>query len=136
MLKQVTLGIIFLIFSILSINAVSSNSIVYASASGDQACNSLNVINSGQGCGNGTSSTPGKTAVNSMIKKVIDTLSVVVGIVTVFMIILAGFQFITSGGDSNAVSKARTALIYSIIGLLIVALSQFLVHFVLNNVGA
>lgn len=135
-MNRILVGFILFVFSALSINAISSNPLVYASASSDQACNSLNVLNSNQGCGNGTSSTPGKTSFYSIIKKAINALSIVVGIVTVFMIILSGFQFITSGGNSNAVSKARSALVYSAIGLLVVALAQFIVHFVLNNVGA
>lgn len=136
MLKRFIVGVLVLVISFLSVNFLASNSVVYASASGTQACNSLDVLNPSLGCGNNTTDTPGKNSVNTMIKKVITTLSIVAGIVTVFMVILAGFQFVTSGGDSNRVSKARTALIYSMIGLLVVALSQFLVIFVLSNVGA
>lgn len=136
MMRRIVFGFIVFIVATVGMGAVSSSSMVYASASGSEACSSLDVINSTQGCGNGTSSTPGKTTVDSMIKKVVSALSFVVGIITVFMVILAGFQFITSGGDSNAVSKARTALFYAMIGLLVVALSQFLVHFVLNGINA
>lgn len=135
MLNRLMLGIFIIVFSALGVSLFSNNSTVYASASSTQACESLNVNNLGQGCPDGTSST-GKNTFHTLIKKVVNALSIVVGIITVFMIILAGFQFITSGGDSNGVSKARNGLLYSIIGLLVVALSQFIVHFVLNNVGA
>ncbi len=135
MLNRLILGIFILVFSALGLSSLSNNSTVYASSvSGSQACQSLN-DNLGLDCSKDTSST-GKNTIFTLIKKVVNTLSIVVGIITVFMIILAGFQFITSGGDSNAVSKARSALIYSMIGLLVVALAQFLVHFVLNNITA
>jgi hypothetical protein len=49
------------------------------------------------------------------------------------MIVFGGFKYITSGGDSNNVSGAKNTIIYAIIGLVIVALAQLIVHFVLNQ---
>jgi hypothetical protein len=49
------------------------------------------------------------------------------------MIIYGGFRYITSGGDSGRVGNAKNTLIYAIIGLVIVALAQLIVHFVLNQ---
>lgn len=68
-------------------------------------------------------------------KKIVNLLSVVVGVVAVIMIIVGGFRYITSGGESSNVSGAKNTLIYAIVGLIIVALAQFIVHFVLSNVG-
>lgn len=64
---------------------------------------------------------------------IINILSIVVGVVAVFMIIIAGIRFVTSGGDSNGISSARNTIIYAIIGLLIVALAQLIVQFVLGK---
>lgn len=69
---------------------------------------------------------------NSVIKSIINWLSLIVGLLAIVMIIFAGAKYITSGGDSNKVSSAKNALIYAIIGLVIVALSQVLVHKVLT----
>jgi hypothetical protein len=55
--------------------------------------------------------------------------------VAVIMIIYGGFRYITSGGDSNRVGSAKNTLIYAIIGLIIVALAQLIVHFVLSTTG-
>ena len=71
-----------------------------------------------------------------MIKTIVSVLSIVIGIVAVIMFIISGFKYITSGGDSNGVSSAKNTLIYAIVGLIIVALAQFFVHFVLSTVGA
>jgi hypothetical protein len=68
-------------------------------------------------------------------KKIVNLLSVIVGIVAVIMIIVGGFRYITSGGESSNVSGAKNTLIYAIVGLIIVALAQFIVHFVLDNIG-
>jgi len=54
-------------------------------------------------------------------------------VAAVIMIIVGGFRYITSGGDSTRVGGAKNTLIYAIVGLIIVALAQAIVHFVLNN---
>lgn len=65
--------------------------------------------------------------------QVVNIFSIVVGIVAVIMVIWGGFKYITSGGDSGNVSGAKNTLIYAIIGLMIVALAQFIVHVVLTT---
>jgi len=78
--------------------------------------------------------TAGATNVQSIIKTVINIFSFVVGVVAVIMIIVGGFRYITSGGDSGNVSNAKNTIIYAIIGLVVVALAQLIVQFVLNRV--
>jgi hypothetical protein len=50
---------------------------------------------------------------------------------TVIMIIYAGFRYVTSGGRDESVKGAKNTILYAIIGLVIVALAQIIVHFVL-----
>jgi cytochrome bd-type quinol oxidase subunit 2 len=76
----------------------------------------------------------GTDKINSIITTVINIFSLVVGVVSVIMIILGGFRYITSGGDSSNVSSAKNTIIYALIGLVVVALAQFIVQFVLNKV--
>ncbi len=78
--------------------------------------------------------TAGTTGVNKVIKDVINIFSVVVGVISVIMIIYGGFQYVSSGGDSGKVGNAKNTIIYAIIGLVVVALSQFIVQFVLDKV--
>ena len=75
------------------------------------------------------------TSLGGIATKIVNLLSVIVGVIAVIMIIFGGFRYITSGGDSGNVSTAKNTLIYAIVGLVIVALAQFIVHFVLNNVN-
>lgn len=72
--------------------------------------------------------------INDILHTVINFFSLIVGVVAVIMIIYGGLKYITSGGDSGNVSGAKNTLIYAIIGLVIVALSQFMVRFVLSKV--
>jgi len=71
--------------------------------------------------------------VANVIHAVVSILSLVVGAVAVIMIVLAGFKYITSGGDSGRVSNAKSTLIYALIGVAVAALAQVIVHFVLYN---
>ena len=75
----------------------------------------------------------GETDLKSIASKVVNIFSIIVGIVAVIMIIYGGFRYITSGGDSGRVGNAKNTLIYAIIGLIIVALAQFIVHYVLST---
>ncbi len=68
----------------------------------------------------------------ALAAKIVNLISLLVGIVAIIMIIYGGFRYITSGGDSGRVGNAKNTLIYAIIGLIIVALSQFIVHYVLT----
>jgi len=75
-----------------------------------------------------------ESTVNSILTDVINIFSLVVGVVSVIMIIIGGLRYITSGGDSNNVSAAKNTILYAIVGLVIVALAQLIVRFVLARV--
>jgi cytochrome bd-type quinol oxidase subunit 2 len=76
----------------------------------------------------------GTSGINSIITNIVNIFSIIVGIVSVIMIIYGGFRYVTSGGDSGNVSAAKNTIIYAVIGLVVVALAQFIVQFVLDKV--
>lgn len=76
----------------------------------------------------------GTEGINNIVRDIINIFSIIVGIVSVIMIIYGGFRYVTSGGDSGNVGNAKNTIIYAIIGLVIVALAQFIVQFVLDKV--
>jgi hypothetical protein len=67
------------------------------------------------------------------VKTAINVFSIVVGIIAVVMIIIGGVKYITSGGDAGNVTGAKNTILYAIIGLVVVALSQIIVQFVLGS---
>jgi hypothetical protein len=67
------------------------------------------------------------------ITQAINIFSVVVGVIAVIMIIIGGVKYITSGGDASNVTGAKNTILYAIIGLVVVALSQVIVQFVLGS---
>ncbi len=70
---------------------------------------------------------------NCILTKIINILSVIVGVIAVIMIIIGGFRYITSGGKQESVTGAKNTILYAIIGLIIVALAQVIVRFVLTK---
>jgi hypothetical protein len=74
--------------------------------------------------------------VNRFLKRLINIFSAIIGIVAVIMIIFGGFRYITSGGNDNSVTSAKNTILYAVIGLIIVALAQLLVRFVLKLVSS
>jgi len=72
----------------------------------------------------------------NLLKKIINIFSAIVGVIAVIMIIIGGLRYITSGGDSSHVSTAKTTIIYALVGLIIVALAQLIVHFVLTQTSS
>ena len=68
-----------------------------------------------------------------LARRIIDIFSIVVGSVSVIMIIIGGFRYVISGGDSNGVSGAKNTIMYAIIGLVIVLFAQVIVRFVISN---
>lgn len=74
------------------------------------------------------------TSLNNTIESVINILSILVGVVAVIMIIVAGFRYVASGGNDQAIAGAKKTLLYALVGLVLVALAQIIVRFVLKNV--
>lgn len=83
------------------------------------------------GCDTGTEA--GTAGLQALIEKIINIFSIIVGVIAVIMIIVGGLKYITSGGDSGNVSSAKNTIIYALVGLVIVALAQFIVRFVLGS---
>lgn len=77
----------------------------------------------------------GETDAQGLITGAVNIISLVVGIVAVIMIIVGGFKYITSSGDSGKVGSAKNTILYAIIGLVVVALAQVIVKFVLNRLA-
>lgn len=70
---------------------------------------------------------------NCTLRKIVNLISIIVGVVAVIMIIIGGFRYIISGGSAEKVTAAKNTILYGIVGLVIVALAQVIVRFVLRE---
>lgn len=93
-------------------------------------CSGANDLQFG-GSGDCTETGEAQETVNNLVTTIINIFSVIVGIVAVIMIIYGGFKYITSGGDSGNISGAKNTILFAIVGLIIVAMAQIIVRFVL-----
>lgn len=71
--------------------------------------------------------------VKRLLSTLLNLLSILAGIIAVVMVMIGGIRFMTSQGDPGKVSSAKSAVIFAIIGVVVVAVSQTLVMFVLDT---
>ncbi len=111
-----------------------STGLIRAQTPKEAACEGVALT--GGNCGSADPADPNSSAnkVNKTVGTVINIFSWIVGVAAVIMIIVGGFRYITSSGDSGNVSAAKNTILYAIIGLVVVAMAQIIVQFVLNQV--
>lgn len=110
---------------------VLAQSVVYAQAK-DAVCSGVGLA--GNGGDTGCTQTTGNT-VEDVLRLGLQIFSLIIGIAAVIMIMVGGLRYITSGGDSGRLASAKDTILYAIIGLVVVALAQIIVKFVINKVG-
>jgi len=110
--------------------AFASSPVYVHAAAKDEVCKGVGAISGGSGCATAS----GQPTVDSLIKSVLKILSWVVGVISIIMIVIAGFMYVTSGGDAGKIGTAKNTLIYAIVGIVIVAFAQAIVQFVLGRV--
>jgi hypothetical protein len=81
---------------------------------------------------NGSNPLTGKDGV---LLKVARIVAVIAGFSAIIIIIIAGFSYITAGGDAAKAKKAREALVGALVGLFIIAIASVIITFVVNNSG-
>lgn len=120
--------VIFL--SVITIISFASSGIIAANTA-DQVCEGIGGAVGINGC-DPTASQQGRS-LPELVALIINIFSWVVGAVAVIMLIYAGFRYITGGGDDNSIKSAKNTILYAVIGLVVVVLSQVIVNFVLNQ---
>jgi hypothetical protein len=85
-------------------------------------------------CKSAGSNPPGTNPVIDALRVAINILSFVVGVASVIVIIISSLRMVLNGGDPQAVGRARNGIIYALVGILVVAVSQSLVVFILDKI--
>ena len=71
---------------------------------------------------------------NGVIRKVTSLIAVIAGIAAVIIIIIGGFQYVTSAGDPQKASSARNMILGALVGLVIIVAAQSILLFILSKV--
>ena len=102
-----------------------------AGSNASAVCNGV-ALAGGTTC-NAKGSKEANNTVTNTIGSIVNVLSWIVGVVAIVMIIIGGLYFVISSGDATKTARARNTVIYALVGLIVVAAAQGIVHFVLNN---
>ena len=73
-----------------------------------------------------------QTDLMASVRFILNTVFIVVGIITVIVIIIGGINYTTSQGDPGKVKKAKDTILYGVIGLVVALLAFAIVTFVLQ----
>lgn len=69
-----------------------------------------------------------------LISDITNVVAIFAGIAAVVMIMVGGYKFITSGGESGKVQEAKKTITWSVIGLVVIVLARSIIIFVLEKV--
>ena len=104
--------------------AVPATIDAYAACSTPAACIQDGVKGTGSG---------GSTDINKLLGTVVNIILFVLGAAAVIMIVIGGFRYVVSQGDSSAIKGAKDTILYSVIGLIVAILAYAIVNFVLTQ---
>jgi len=68
----------------------------------------------------------------SVINNISNTLLLLVGVVAMLFLIIGGFQYIVSAGNAETIQKAKTTIMYAVIGIIVTLLSWAVVNFIIK----
>lgn len=70
---------------------------------------------------------PSSTNVTTILNIVLS----IMGAIALLMLVIAGLRYTLSQGDANSVAESKRMIIYTLVGLLVIALAATIVNFVL-----
>ncbi len=69
-----------------------------------------------------------------LVKKGLNILTWVAGILAIIMIIYAGYLLVRSANDTNKITTAKNIILYSVVGLIVVVAANAIVSFVIKMI--
>ena len=75
----------------------------------------------------------GEDQVNGIIKTIVEVLLMAVGAISIIMIVIGGILFALSSGDTQKAAKARSTILYAVVGLIVSVFASAIVNFVFDG---
>ena len=75
----------------------------------------------------------GEGQVNGIIKTIVEVLLTAVGAISIIMIVIGGILFALSSGDAQKAAKARSTILYAVVGLIVSGFASAIVNFVFDG---
>ena len=70
-----------------------------------------------------------------IFQTVANILLILIGAVAVIMLIIGGFRYVASGGDSSAIEGAKNTILYAIIGIVVAFLAYAAINFLTEQLA-
>jgi hypothetical protein len=109
------------------------------------ACNFLNTARNNTNTASPTNSSPSSISGcssdetldggNGLAYQIVDTILYVSGIISFIFVLIGGFRYMTSTGDSSRIQSAKETLLYAVIGLVVTFLAFPISGFVIKTVA-
>ena len=78
--------------------------------------------------------TLGQTSADEVVIQVINVALGLLGLIAVILILIGGFMWMTAGGNTDKVDKARKFIINGVVGLIIVLAAYGIASFVIDKI--
>ncbi len=75
----------------------------------------------------------GDVSLEASVRNILSVVFAVVGIVAVIVIIVGGVNYIISQGDASKIQKAKSTILYGIVGLIVTLAAFAIVNFVMSG---
>lgn len=76
---------------------------------------------------------PSVEAGSTQLQDILSVSFAIAGAIAFLVVVIAGFQFVISGGDPQKVSKARQTILFAIVGLVVCSSAFIIVKFVVGS---
>jgi len=76
---------------------------------------------------------PGSAASNANLNTIVQIVVGTLAVIAVLIIVVSALNIVTAGGDSGKVAKARSSIIYALVGLAIVVSADVIVSLVVGK---
>lgn len=70
---------------------------------------------------------------SEVIRNVIQILLILAGVIALIYLIIGGYQYVTAGGNAETAAAARTTILNTIIGLIVIFASYAIITWVLGQ---
>ena len=71
---------------------------------------------------------------NGLWNRILSTFTFIIGAGAVLMIVIGGLRYVTSNGEPAQLTSAKNTILYAAIGLVLAAMANAIVNFVLTNI--
>lgn len=120
-IKKVLMGLVVLMFSVMSLVVFPTKNTF---ALDDPACS---IDSTNPGCESGGN-------IFDTYESIMNAVLMFVGAIAIIVIIVAGVMITTSAGDPGKVKKAKSAIVYALIGLVVTLAAWGIANFIIRNI--